>query len=410
MTQEKSRLIDKVITITVIITGLGYFIDMFDMFLFNMLRVKSLTDLGFTGDALTQSGLFIANCQWAGLLLGAYLSGVAGDKFGRKTTLFASIILYSLGSIATSFVTDVHAYGLTRFITGLGLAGELGAGLTLITEKLSAGRRGYGVMIFIIMGFVGVLAAALAAELMYWRHAYLLGGVLGMALLATRILLSESSMFEQIAEKNIMRGGLSLIARNPALLKKYICAIFFVAPTVFIPQILWTLSPEIGKSMGILEPIHPPIILGIGYTCVILGDLMAMVLSERLQSRKKATIIFLMFGILVFTKYLFWPASTLIEFYVLNGLIGLTFGIWVIGAVWAAEHFGTNVRATATTTIPNFARGLTILMNLAYGNLKYMGPLNAAGVIGFTIFVLALIGWRGLSETHGKNLDYVERV
>ncbi|MGQ0527983.1 MAG: MFS transporter [Alphaproteobacteria bacterium] len=392
----------------VLVTSLGYFVDMFDMFLFNMLRVKSLSDLGLSGEALTDAGLFISSCQFGGLLIGAYTAGVLGDRYGRKKALYVSIILYAIGSLASAFVMHVPFYGLARFVTGFGLAGELGAGVTLIAEGLAPAKRGYGIMAFIVMGFFGVLAAALVAEFVPWRTAYLIGGLGGLLLLFTRVLLSESGMYLGMAGQNIVRGGIRLILCNPALFKTWICAIFLMAPSVFIPQILWTLSPELSKAMDISGAVKPNIILGIGYSSVILGDLMAIALSERLQSRRKAALVFLMLGSAVFLKYLVWPANTVNEFYVLNGLLGMTFGVWVIGATWAAEQFGTNIRATAVTTIPNFARGLTIPMNMAYAHLKILGPLAAAGIIGLIIFTLAWVGWRNLRETYGRDLAFSE--
>jgi MFS family permease len=260
----------KIFDVTVIITGLGYFIDMFDMFLFNMMRVTSLTELGLSGPALTDAGLFISNCQMMGFLVGAYLSGVLGDRVGRKTSLFVSIIIYSFGSFASGFVEDVNTYALIRFITGLGLAGELGAGLTLIIEKLAPNRRGVGAMIFITLGFLGALCSGLLAETVYWRTAYMIGGIAGFVLLLLRAFLMESGMYENMPRQNIIRGGLRLIFKKPVLLKQYIGAIFILASYVFIPQILWTLSPEIGKSLGIQEPIKASIVTAIGFSCVVL--------------------------------------------------------------------------------------------------------------------------------------------
>jgi MFS family permease len=412
MSNEKNNitLSTKVLIATTIITSLGYFIDMFDMFLFNVLRVSSLTELGLKGAALTEAGLFISNFQMFGFIIGAYLSGVLGDRIGRKTMLFVAITLYSLGSIGCAFVHNVPLYAVMRFIAGLGLAGELGAGITLITEKLAANRRGIGVMVFIVLGFVGVVSAAFAAEYMYWRNAYLLGGGFGILLFFTRLWLQESRMFENISKTKVARGKLSLILKDSKLRRKYLSLIFIMVPSVFIPQIVWTLSPEIGKAMGIVGTIKPNVVLGIGYTCVIIGDLIATSLSELLKSRKKATVIFLILGSLCFLKYIFMPAKTLTEFYVINGLVGITFGIWVVGAAWAAENFSTNIRSTATTTIPNFARAITIPMNFTYGALKSLGSLTAVASIGICIFILAWAGWHGIPETYGKDLEKTNKT
>jgi MFS family permease len=400
----------KIFDVTVIITGLGYFIDMFDMFLFNMMRVTSLTELGLSGPALTDAGLFISNCQMMGFLVGAYLSGVLGDRVGRKTSLFVSIIIYSFGSFASGFVEDVNTYALIRFITGLGLAGELGAGLTLIIEKLAPNRRGVGAMIFITLGFLGALCSGLLAETVYWRTAYMIGGIAGFVLLLLRAFLMESGMYENMPRQNIIRGGLRLIFKKPVLLKQYIGAIFILASYVFIPQILWTLSPEIGKSLGIQEPIKASIVTAIGFSCVVFSDVLASMLSEWLKSRKKAVLILWIIGCVCFLKYWLMPPQTVMEFYITSASMGLGFGAWVVTAAWAAEHFGTNIRATAATTIPNFARALTIPMNLAYGYLKVIDAFAAALYIGWIIFGLAFLGWLWLSETYGKDLDYIEHA
>ena len=408
MRDSSSTLATRILGITVVVTSFGYFIDMFDFFLFNMVRIPSLADLGLKDSALTDAGLMIANWQWAGLLLGAYFSGLVGDKFGRKASLFISIILYSIGTLSCGFVHDVPTYALARFFAGLGLAGELGAGLTLIIEKLAPDRRGFGIMVFIVMGFIGVLSASAVVQFLPWRTAYIIGGAAGLMLLFTRVLLMESGMFEQLRGLEVPRGGLRLILRDPLRLKKYLAAIFLMATSVFIPQILWTLSPELGKDMGINEPIEVNIVLAVGFSCVIVGNLVAGLLSERLKSRKKATLVFLIAGMIVFNKYIIWPVHTLSGFYIENGLLGITFGVWVVGAAWAVEQFGTNIRATVGTTVPNFARALTIPMNMSYAALKRHGPLIAASVIGVIIFVLASLGWMCLSETYGKNLEFSE--
>ena len=409
MTAAQKQLAYNILNVTVILASLGYFLDFFDMFLFNILRVKSLTDLGFSGDALTQAGLFVSNCQYGGILVGAYISGIMGDRIGRKRALFLSIIVYSLGSIASALVHDVTMYGIARFATGVGIAGELGSGVTLILERLRSESRGYGVMAFISMGFLGSIVAGVLVSFIPWRAAYMVGGLLGLCLLALRALLLESGMFKSMEGRQMTRGGLKLILRDPRKLKIYLCLILIMAVDVFVPQIIFTLSPELGKAMGVVEPIQASIAVAVGMSGQIIGDLIAMYASERLRSRKKAVGIFLLLSIVIFIKYLFWPVHTAFGFYILTGFMGLAAGVWVIGAAWAAEQFGTNIRATVATTVPNFARGLTIPMNLAYGALKGHGALKAAGIIGAAIFALAAIGWTQLSETYGRDLDYFEK-
>ena len=391
---------------TILVTSLGYLVDMFDIFLFNMYRVASLTELGFTGADITKQGLYISNFQYAGIFLGAYVWGVLGDRIGRKKCLFGSILIYSLASIACGFVQDVDSYALARFMAGFGLAGELGIGVTLIAERQAAKSRGYGSMIFISLGFVGVMLAAVVAEFLYWRHAYFVGGAAGLVLMLARGFLMESSMFQSLSTSAVRRGKIWLIFRNPESRRQFIGTILLLVPGVFGPQILWTLSPEFGRAMGVAEPVKSNVVLGIGFGCFIIADLVGIYLSERLQSRKQAALWALFAGAAVFAVYFIWLPQTLTGFYILNGLFGLSLGMWVLGVIWAAEQFGTNIRATAVTTAPNFARGATILMNLAFADLKQYGVLTALGIIGVAVFALAYWGWRQLPETYNKDLDF----
>lgn len=399
---------NKILDATVLIAGLGYFIDMFDFFLYNMLRVTSLTDMGLSGDALTSAGLMISSWQMAGIFVGACLWGILGDKIGRKKGLLASILVYSLGSILNAFVNTPDAYAAARFITAVGLAGEIGAGIALITERLNAQKRGYGVMVFLCCGYMGVITAGLGAELLPWRVDYIIGGVMGIGALFTRVFLKESHLFLSMLEKPVTRGGFMPLLRKPRHALFFICGICLMMTATFTPQILWTLSPEIGKAMGLLTPIKAATVLIIGFSAGILADLLSQFLSEKLKSRKKATLVFLSFDIISFAAYLLWPHQTMTSFLIFNALMGFSFGTWLITATWAAEHFGTNIRSTVATTTPSFSRAMTVVMNLAYGGLKIHGTLTAISIIGAVIFSLALLGWLGLRETYGKDLDYVE--
>ncbi|HEY9755057.1 MAG TPA: MFS transporter [Oculatellaceae cyanobacterium] len=395
---------------TVIVTALGYFIDMFDLFSFNMVRVQSLRDLGLPSTQLTQMGLNIANCQWAGLLIGAYATGVLSDRIGRKKSLILAIIIYSIGSLMSGFVQEPLLYGVSRFLTGLGLAGELGSGVTLISEKYEGRKRGIGVMIFIVLGFAGVIAAASISQVLSWRYVYIGGGVAGALLLLTRTFLPESELFLNVDRAKTKLGGLGFLWRRRDLAKKYFCAILLQLPLIFIPQIVWTLSPELGAAKGITQPIRANTVLLLGFTCVIISDLIATTLSETLRSRKKGTLAFLLAGCPAYILYLAIPEPTEFMFYVCNGLLGLTFGIWVIAATWVAENFGTNIRATVATTVPNFTRATTILLNLIFGSLKGHDPLTLVAIMGVVIYGLSFVGWLGLKETWGARLDFVDDV
>lgn len=395
---------------TVIVTALGYFIDMFDLFSFNMVRVQSLRDLGLPSSQLTQMGLNIANCQWAGLLIGAYATGVLSDRIGRKKSLILAIVIYSIGSLLSGLVQEPILYGISRFLTGLGLAGELGSGVTLISEKYERHKRGIGVMIFIVLGFAGVITAAWISQVLSWRYVYIGGGVAGALLLLTRTFLPESELFLNVDRVKTKLGGLGFLLRRKDLATKYFCAILLQLPLIFIPQIIWTLSPELGAAKGITQPIRANTVLLLGFTCVIISDLIATTLSETLKSRKYGTLAFLVAGCPAYILYLAIPEPTAFMFYVCNGLLGLTFGIWVIAATWVAENFGTNIRATVATTVPNFTRATTILLNVIFGSLKGHDPLALVAVMGVVVYGLSFVGWLGLKETWGARLDFVDDV
>jgi putative MFS transporter len=409
MDKNPALLTTKVLNATVIVTALGYLVDMYDFFIFNITRVASLSDLHLSGEALTRAGLMISNCQLGGILLGGYLWGVMGDKLGRKSCLFASILTYSLATLSCSLVQSVDHYAFARFLAGFGLAGELGIGLTLVSEKLMPLRRGMGTMFFITLGCIGVLLAALAATLLSWRTAYLIGGIFGLALLLARILVFESGLYEKTAQRVQERGGLKIIVRTPLLLKKYVSGILLLSIASFIPQLVWTLSPELAKAQGIAGDVRAPMILALGYICTLPVNLLACFLSEKQQSRKKPIMIFFILTFILFLKYLFWPAASLAEFYIINGLLGVCFGVWLLTGTLVTEQFGTNIRATAATTTPNCARALVIPMNLLFAQLKPLyGSQTAVGIIGLIVFACAFWGWLNVDETYGKDIDYIE--
>jgi MFS transporter, putative metabolite:H+ symporter len=381
---------------------------MFDMFLFNAVRMKSLTSLGLSGKVLTETGITVANCQWCGLLIGAYLAGIIGDRVGRKQSLIASITLYSLGSLLSSCVDSIPLYCVARFLTGLGLAGELGAGVTLLAEYFEGRARGFATTFFIVAGFLGVICATTLSGALDWRLAYMAGGCMGLLLLLTRSLVPESLLFLSGKQTDTKRGGFSTIIKKPGLLKLYLSAIALQLPLIFIPQILWTLSPELAIAKHVEGHVEASTVLSIGFTCVVISDLIAAFICETWKSRKKTVLAFLAVGFPTFLLYLFYPSKTNFEFLVCNGLLGISFGIWVVAASWVAESFGTNIRATVTTTIPNFTRAITIVLNLIFANLKAYDPITIVGVMGCVIFALSLGGWFGLKETWGRNLDFLD--
>lgn len=397
----------KLFNATVIITALGYMVDVYDILIFNVLRNPSLMDLGLTGDELTQKGMFIINLQMTGLIIGGILFGVLGDKIGRKQCLLASILLYSFATLGCAIVQTVEQYALLRFIAGLGLAGEVGIGVALITENMKKENRGLGVAIFTFVGIGGAVLAGVAAELMPWRMCYLAGGIAGLLLLATRAMLSESGLFSKAHEDNVKRGDFLQFIKQPKLGLRYLYCIMIGIPIYFVIAIPWTLSPEIAKAMGVPFPVKASIALAVGYSCTMIGDLLAGILSHLFKSRRLIMLGFILFGSLVIGIFMQMRELSVSEYYIFCGLLGVSIGYWVNMITVAAEQFGTNLRATAATSIPNFVRATTIPMYMTLSWLKpSMGILSAASVIATVAIILSLWAVSQLRETFHEDLDY----
>ena len=399
-----------VLNAAVIVAALGYFVDIYDLILFNIVRVKSLTALGVAGDALVTEGLAIFNWQMVGMLLGGIVFGVVGDKLGRLQILFGSITLYSLSTIANGFVTDLTAYRLLRFVAGLGLAGELGAGVTLVAEVLPARLRGYGTMLVAAIGVSGAIAANVVARTMDWRAAYWVGGGLGLVLLALRIGVRESRMFEALRRTDVARGDFLALFRSWDRFGRYAASILIAMPIWFSNQILVALAPEFARAMGVTGPVSAGDAVAAFYAGLVVGDLTSGLLSQALRSRRKVVLLFIL--LLAGANALYFlagrgasPAGLL----ALCGLLGFAGGYWAVFVTVAAEQFGTNIRATVATTVPNFVRGLVAVVNVMFLALRpSLGLFQAALAVGAFWFLLAILSALRLRETFGVDLDYVE--
>ena len=394
---------------TVIIAGLGYFVDLFDITLFGVLRVPSLQAIGITDpDQILKSGVYIYNAGFIGMLHGGIFWGVLADKIGRISVLFGSILTYSLGSIANAFVWDADSYALVRFITGIGLAGELGAAITLVAESLPLRLRGVGTTIVATMGLSGSIAAGFVGQKLDWQTAYILGGVMGLVLLVARLHLLESGMFHKLVKTSqASRGDLRLFLK-PERLKRYLACILVGAPIYFITGILFTFAPEITKGLGI-EGVVAAKTLFYGSIGLAIGDLAAGLLSQLLVSRKKAIAICLLLAASVATVYLCIANATPETIYKLCFVAGVAAGYWAVLVTMAAEQFGTNIRGTVATSIPNFVRGSAVLSVSSFSILKTsLGAQGAAGLIGAIVFGLAFVGLYSLRETFSSDLDFTE--
>lgn len=408
MVQTKSS---SIFSIAVIVAALGYFVDIYDLLIFSIIRVPSLSDLGLGPVEVTTAGESIIMWQMAGLLIGGIIWGVMGDKRGRLSVLFGSIILYSLANIANGFVETVEQYKMIRFIAGLGLAGELGAGITLVSELTPKDKRGIATSMVAGIGLTGAVVAFIMKENFHWRTCYFIGGGLGLCLLILRISVFESGMFHQVKKLNVQRGNLLMLFNNKFRLKKYVLGILIGLPTWFVIGVLVTFSSEFGKQMNITEPIDPGKAIMYAYAAISVGDILIGFVSQWFRSRKKA--LYLFYGITAIFMTLFftiqWNGSASQMYWICAGL-GFGTGFWAIFVTMAAEQFGTNLRATAATTIPNMVRGmLAVLILPLFKGLRSLTDYYTGGwMTAIIIMIITVIAAIYTEETFGKDLNYVE--
>jgi len=393
----------------IVLAALGYFVDIYDLILFSIVRVKSLQSLGFSGDALLSNGVRLLNMQMAGMLLGGVLWGVLGDKKGRLSVLFGSIALYSAANIANGFCGSIGAYAAWRFLAGVGLAGELGAGITLVSEIMSKENRGYGTMIVAGVGIFGGVAAGVVGDTFDWRVAFWIGGGLGLFLLALRVGVYESGMFEQLKGSKVARGDFRTLLASPDRALRYLCGIMAGVPIWFVIGILVTYAPEFGRALGMPVLPNPARSVMLLYLGCALGDFVSGGLSQLLGSRRKVALGFIAAVSALVVLYLTARVASLSYHYALCLLLGLATGYWAIFVTMAAEQFGTNIRATVTTTTPNFVRGSLVPMSLAFQALKTKwGIIAAASTVGGAALAAAFLAVLCLRETYGRDLDYCE--
>lgn len=400
-----------VFSLAVWVAALGYFVDIYDLLLFSIIRIPSLKSLGLNDAQIAKDGLFIINSQMLGLLIGGIFWGILGDKKGRLKVLFASIILYSIGNIANGFVQNVHQYALIRFITGLGLAGELGAGITLVTELLSKKHRGLGTSIISGLGIAGAVVAFFVNKEFSWRTSYFIGGGLGLVLLLLCTSVLESGMFKTMQKKEVSRGNFLMLFTNGKRFKKYLITILIGLPTWYLIGILITFSKEFGAKMNIQGIVDPGKAVMYSYAAISISSLLAGLLSMWLQSRKK--VLYLYYAMISASVWWFFSLhdASLFQFYLVTIIVGIGAGFWTIFVTTAAEQFGTNIRATVATTVPNMVRGsLAVIVSPLFVWLQgYTGNYLTAGwVTGVVVIVIGLIAVYMSEETYHKDLDYIE--
>lgn len=401
--------IRQLMTIPVIVAALGYFVDIYDLLLFSIVRVESLRSLGVPESNLLHDGVFLINMQMGGLLLGGILWGVLGDKKGRITVLFGSILIYSLANLANGFVTSVNQYALMRFIAGIGLAGELGVGITLVAEVLPKDIRGYGTSLVAGVGMLGAVLAYFIADNFDWRIAYFIGGGLGLLLLVLRFNVFESGIFNKVKEKAVSRGNFFQLFTSSKQFYKYLRCILIGIPVWFIAGILMTFSPEFGKALHLDQPIIAGKAVMWEYIGLTIGDISSGILSQYFRSRKKVVLLYILLATGLIGIYLFVPLQADTMFYAVCVGLGIAAGYWALFVTIAAEQFGTNLRATVATTVPNFVRGSIIIMTPLFLFFReQFGILLGAGVVGLLAIGTALLGLWKMEETFGKDLNFIE--
>lgn len=402
-----------VLSLPVIVAALGYFVDIYDLLLFTIVKKPSMLGVGSTDATMLVDSTRVINWQMTGLLLGGIIWGMLADKKGRLSVLFGSIILYSVANFATGFVQTVDQYAACRFVGGLGLAGELGAGITLVSELLPKNKRGVGTSLVAGIGLSGAVAAYFTYQFTDdWRLCYKIGGGLGIALLLLRVSVAESGMFKEAKEQNVVRGNFFMLINNGKRLKKYIFAILIGLPTWYVIGILVNQSDRFGNTMFGSTTIDSGRSIMFAYAAIAVGDMLVGLVSQYFKSRKKALLIYYMLtiaGLILFFSGYNRSDSTM---YAICTLLGFSTGFWAIFVTMGAEQFGTNLRGTAATTIPNMVRGALPLINMMFLDLfqKSWGwSLVYSGIItGIVVMTITLIAYYFTEETFHKDLNYVE--
>jgi len=393
----------------VIVASLGYFVDIYDLVIFSIVRIQSFHDIGIAETQMRTGGEYVLNMQMGGLLLGGIIWGIIGDKFGRIKVLFGSILLYSFANMANAYVTNINSYATVRFLAGVGLAGELGAGITLVSESMHKNKRGYGTMMVAVVGVLGAIAAFYVAKHFAWRNAYLVGGGIGILLLALRVGTFESGLYKNVTDKKIVKGKFSMLFSNRERFLRYLYCLLIGLPIWFVVGIFVTQAPEFGKALGAPETLSAGVGIMFTYIGISLGDLFAGLLAQMTKSRKLAVFIFQIMIIVSSVWYLSSTGITQQKFHWLAFFMGLAVGYWATFVTISSEQFGTNLRATVTTTAPNFVRGALIPSTFLFEFFVHRYNIITAGYIMiFVLSAIAIFALTQLKESFNKDLNYLE--
>lgn len=402
--------------LAVLVAALGYLVDIYDLILFGVVRIPSLRAIGVAAEDIDDVGHLLLDAQMAGMLIGGVVWGVIGDRRGRLSVLFGSILMYSVANIANGFVSDVETYAVLRFVAGVGLAGELGAGVTLVSELLPAKTRGWATTLIAGVGICGALLAVGVSKIATWYVAYWIGGVMGLALLALRVGVFESGMFARSkARDDVSRGNFLALFSSWARARRYFGIVLVGVPIWYAVGILVMFGNAIGRAMGMDPTPDPAWAVFWCYLGLAIGDFGSGVVSQLARSRKRALLLFCGLNAVAVTYYFTIAPSSTTAFYVGCWLLGVANGYWAVFVTVAAEQFGTNLRATAATTAPNFVRGSLVPVSMIYLALRGafggegQGEPLAAALVGAVVITISIVSIAMFDETYGKELDYVER-
>lgn len=413
MNQQQTKTAS-IFNIAVVVAALGYFVDIYDLLLFTIVKKSSVLAVGATDASLLVDSTKIINWQMGGLLLGGIIWGVLGDKKGRLSVLFGSIVLYSAANFITGFIQTVDQYAWCRFVAGLGLAGELGAGITLVSELLPKNKRGVGTSLVAGIGLFGAVAAYFTYQWTGndWRLCYKIGGALGLLLLFMRISVAESGMFKQVKQAGVQRGNFLMFFNDARRFRKYMLAILIGLPTWYVVGILINQSDRFGKAMFGSTTIDSGRSIMFAYAAIAVGDILIGLVSQYFKSRKKALLLFYTLCVLALVLYFSSFNSSDARMYLICIIMGFGNGYWAIFVTMGAEQFGTNLRATAATTIPNMVRGALPLINLMFLDLfqkSWQWPLIKAGIVtGVIVMLITFVAFYFTEETFHKDLNYTE--
>ena len=399
------------INLLIIVAALGYFVDIYDLIVFNVVKNESLQALGFVGEALKTNEIYLFNLQMTGMLIGGILWGVMGDKKGRVSVLFGSILLYSVANILNAFVTNIEQYAIIRFIAGVGLAGELGAGITLVAENMPKEKRGYGTMIIVTFGALGAVVAGLVGKSFGWQATYIVGGCLGLALLLMRAGAYESGMYTNLKQNvHIQRGNFFSLIKKPANFLKYMACILIGLPIWFAIGVLINLSNRFAEAHGFLGKLDIADSIMFAYLGLSAGDLASGLLSQILRSRKKVVFLYLLLSFILMLVFLFNTQFLSAQYYKWMCFgIGFATGYWALFVTIASEQFGTNIRSTVTNTVPNFVRGAVVPITLSFASLSLqLGVIQAAFWVGLACLLLAFFATWYIKDSFSKDLNYFE--